>query len=227
MDLTQYKIEVYENGVSSLPDYPSDEGYTAEQLKAIFDARSDGEIKTQHNGLIDALISALAEISAHALRTDNPHGVTAAQTEAEAQIEAHNAADNAHTALYERIYAELANALGEVEETLAGKVDKEEGKGLSTNDYTNAEQQKVNDALITAAGGVSGLTGHMARADNPHKVTAAQVGLENVDNTSDLSKPVSTATKEYIDEIVGEIKTLLDSVNALADAYISEDGEDL
>jgi hypothetical protein len=33
---------------------------------------------------------------------------------------------------------------------------------------------------------------HVARTDNPHAVTKSQVGLGNVDNTSDVNKPVST-----------------------------------
>jgi len=36
---------------------------------------------------------------------------------------------------------------------------------------------------------------HIASTSNPHSVTKAQVGLSNVDNTSDLNKPVSTATQ--------------------------------
>lgn len=36
---------------------------------------------------------------------------------------------------------------------------------------------------------------HISDFNNPHSVTKAQVGLENVDNTSDLNKPVSTATQ--------------------------------
>jgi len=36
---------------------------------------------------------------------------------------------------------------------------------------------------------------HEARVDNPHSVTKAQVGLGNVDNTSDINKPVSNATQ--------------------------------
>ena len=34
---------------------------------------------------------------------------------------------------------------------------------------------------------------------NPHNVTKAQVGLGNVDNTSDLNKPISTATQTALD----------------------------
>jgi hypothetical protein len=37
------------------------------------------------------------------------------------------------------------------------------------------------------------LAAHVANVANPHTVTKAQVGLSNVDNTSDVNKPVSTA----------------------------------
>lgn len=40
---------------------------------------------------------------------------------------------------------------------------------------------------------------HDVRTDNPHNVTKAQVGLGNVDNTSDLNKPISTATQAALD----------------------------
>jgi hypothetical protein len=35
---------------------------------------------------------------------------------------------------------------------------------------------------------------------NPHSVTATQVGLSNVDNTSDLNKPISTATQTALND---------------------------
>lgn len=40
---------------------------------------------------------------------------------------------------------------------------------------------------------------HIASTSNPHSVTKSQVGLGNVDNTSDASKPVSTATQTALD----------------------------
>ena len=43
------------------------------------------------------------------------------------------------------------------------------------------------------------LEDHIADKDNPHEVTSEQVGLGNVDNTSDMDKPVSTAVQEAID----------------------------
>ena len=47
---------------------------------------------------------------------------------------------------------------------------------------------------ITAA-----IKSHIGNQDNPHNVTKAQVGLGNVDNTSDKDKPVSTAQQAALD----------------------------
>ena len=43
------------------------------------------------------------------------------------------------------------------------------------------------------------MDGHIANTSNPHQVTKTQVGLGNVDNTSDLNKPISTATQNALD----------------------------
>ncbi len=40
---------------------------------------------------------------------------------------------------------------------------------------------------------------HIARDDNPHGVTKAQVGLGNADDTSDADKPISIATQSALD----------------------------
>lgn len=39
------------------------------------------------------------------------------------------------------------------------------------------------------------INSHTSNTSNPHGVTKAQIGLGNVDNTSDLNKPISTATQ--------------------------------
>ena len=55
---------------------------------------------------------------------------------------------------------------------------------------------------------------HDVRTDNPHSVTKTQVGLSNVDNTSDVNKPVSTATQAAIDALESEMEAGdVDSVN--------------
>ena len=55
-----------------------------------------------------------------------------------------------------------------------------------TQYQTSAESQAQVDA-------------HANLTNNPHSVTATQVGLGNVDNTSDLNKPVSTAQQAALD----------------------------
>lgn len=46
----------------------------------------------------------------------------------------------------------------------------------------------------------STLSDHMSDTDNPHSVTKSQIGLANVDNTSDADKPVSTLQQEALDD---------------------------
>lgn len=56
-------------------------------------------------------------------------------------------------------------------------------------------QAQISGSITTAINAVlSALNLHKADMTNPHAVTKAQVGLANVDNTSDANKPVSTAT---------------------------------
>ena len=44
------------------------------------------------------------------------------------------------------------------------------------------------------------LTTHTTNTENPHNVTKAQIGLNNVDNTSDLDKPISNATQVELNQ---------------------------
>ncbi len=79
---------------------------------------------------------------------------------------------------------------------LGTKVDKVAGKGLSTNDYTTAEKTKLAGiaagAQVNAVTSVAGKTGAVV-------LTKTDVGLSNVDNTSDANKPISTATQAALD----------------------------
>ena len=46
---------------------------------------------------------------------------------------------------------------------------------------------------------------HISNTANPHNVTAEQIGLGNVDNTSDLDKPISNATQEALNSLNNNI----------------------
>lgn len=57
-------------------------------------------------------------------------------------------------------------------------------------------QLQINSTAKTAA---EELQKHLNDKENPHEVTKEQVGLSNVDNTSDKDKPISDATQEALD----------------------------
>lgn len=65
------------------------------------------------------------------------------------------------------------------------------------------DQTDLKDALDGLQGQITdnkdAIDNHIADTNNPHSVTKAQVGLGNVDNTSDADKPISTATQNALD----------------------------
>lgn len=77
--------------------------------------------------------------------------------------------------------------------------------------------------------------GHINNRNNPHEVTATQLGLGNVDNTADVDKPISTATQAALDlkadntdlsdtnlRIVEVNKSLSDYQNAISSININQ-----
>lgn len=63
---------------------------------------------------------------------------------------------------------------------------------------------------------------HISATDNPHEVTQAQVGLGNVDNTSDTNKPLSTATSTALNSKVDKVTGKELSDNNYTDAEVSK-----
>ena len=62
-----------------------------------------------------------------------------------------------------------------------------------------AEIDALDSAVTILQGSVSGFDSHLTDINNPHAVTKTQIGLGNVDNTSDINKPISTATQAALD----------------------------
>lgn len=56
----------------------------------------------------------------------------------------------------------------------------------------------IDNATANFSGASSALNSHVDNEDNPHKVTKAQVGLDLVDNTADIDKPLSTAAVDAL-----------------------------
>ena len=77
--------------------------------------------------------------------------------------------------------------LTRVDAAIGQKVDKVEGKGLSTNDYTTEDKNIVNNA-----------SSHVSNNNNPHNVTKAQIGLENVTNDKQIKGLSEGTTKDHV-----------------------------
>lgn len=142
MSFKNLKITTYQDSVSALPDYPSDAGITAAQLKAVFDGRTDKEIKQKFNALIDELITKFGLV----------------EVDIADAVEEHQQWDEAHSQLFSPINERIAEIIGD----------------MITLDTNIAE--------------------HAGNRDNPHEVTAEQVGLDKVDNTPDNEKYVAYAS---------------------------------
>lgn len=56
---------------------------------------------------------------------------------------------------------------------------------------------------------------HKNDKNNPHEVTKHQVGLGNVDNTSDVDKPISNATQKAIGNISKDLNTVEGNINSI------------
>lgn len=110
-----------------------------------------------------------------------------------------SARQTADTGLGNRITAE-ATARAEADTELGADI------GAETARARQAEQTNAQ-AIAT----------HIADRQNPHEVTKAQIGLGNVDNTSDLDKPISTATQSALNEkaTTSEVQSLDMRVGAL------------
>lgn len=70
---------------------------------------------------------------------------------------------------------------------------------MSSSDKTKLDGLKDQAGITSDIDAVqTNLETHINNKSNPHEVNKAQVGLDNVDNTSDANKPISTATQNAL-----------------------------
>lgn len=103
-------------------------------------------------------------------------------------------ADNTLKTTLEKAIADAKTELETADATLQGNITKEvnDRKG----EITRVEKLITDEAATRAQADIDvneKVDLHMGNKSNPHGVTKAQVGLGNVNNTSDADKPVSTA----------------------------------
>lgn len=164
-----------------------------------------------------------SSLNTHINNKSNPHAVTKAQV---GLSEVPNVATNDQTPTYteattlekltsgEKLsiaFGKISKAITDFISHLANKnnphnVTKEQ-VGLSNVDNTSdinkpvstTQAEAIADAKKAGTDAQSSIDAHASRTDNPHTVTKAQVGLDNVDNTSDANKPISTAVQAALD----------------------------
>ena len=96
---------------------------------------------------------------------------------------------------------------------------------MSSSDKTKLDGLKSQAEIDTTINNVqNNLTSHINNKANPHQVTKEQVGLSNVDNTSDANKPISTATQNALNGKFSatEGNNLKQIVNNMPDYVITE-----
>ncbi len=100
------------------------------------------------------------------------------------------------------------------------------------NGLDNSITSETDRATMVENNIQENLSDHIVNESNPHNVTSEQLNLGNVDNTSDIDKPVSTAQQNAIDLAVTDhnisttshtdirnlISDLTTRLNALADS---------
>lgn len=69
----------------------------------------------------------------------------------------------------------------------------------------NVIREDIRDIEEEISGVDTELNSHINNLNNPHQVTKSQIGLSEVDNTSDMNKPISTAVQNQLNVINNEI----------------------
>lgn len=123
----------------------------------------------------------------------------------QAQIDATNSGiTSSKVSIYDQYATSKQDKLSQAQQSAVDsgitsqKVATYDGYATSKQDKLSQGQQSAVDSGITSTK-VGEYDNHIANKSNPHEVTKSQVGLGNADNTSDLDKPISTATQTALD----------------------------
>lgn len=132
----------------------------------------------------------------------NPDTELSEEEYANAPIDAADAANKAAKAANDAV-----DKIGDVSEALAGKVDKEEGKGLSSNDYTDADKEKLE--------GLSNYDDTEVRAQLSGKASKEEVAAATEKTLSDANSYADEQVKAANEVIWNLLLPELD--NAISD----------
>lgn len=97
-------------------------------------------------------------------------------------------------------YRQEAQQIGRNTLTITSATTSQAGL-MSSSDKTKLDGLKDQAGITSDINAVqTNLKTHINNKSNPHKVTKDQVGLGNVDNTSDANKPISNATQTALND---------------------------
>lgn len=125
-------------------------------------------------------------------------------------------------------------------DALGGEVDLSayQVKSITVGETSTTVEAAINANKTAINANKAAIDAHVTKQDNPHNVTAAQVGLDKVDNTSDADKPVSTAQQAALDlkqdktdnTLATTSKTVVGAINevkGVADAAAKADASNI
>lgn len=96
-----------------------------------------------------------------------------------------------------------------------------ESINLHTSDKNNPHGitcEQIGAEVVGSAAAVQGqLLAHIEEI-NPHNTTAAAIGLDKVDNTADMDKPVSTAQAQAINNVKELVDSNTETINSMNDS---------
>ena len=97
------------------------------------------------------------------------------------------------------------------EEAILNEISRAQRKEQSIQDSIDEEIVRANRVETNIQGSHNS---HVTDYKNPHNVTKDQVGLGNVDNTSDVNKPISDAQQREFNRINQSLSNNTDNVNS-------------
>lgn len=185
---------------------------------------------------VDRATSAEAVISGalaqHKSDNSNPHGVTKTQVglsnvdnTSDIDKPVSTAQQIAINAVSSDITAHIndKNNPHEVTKTQVGlsNVDNTSDLDKPVSTATQAALDTLTDALDQTLGeSAKNLNDHITDYNNPHKVTKAQVGLGNVDNTADIDKPVSTAVQNLVNTTKSDLESKINTGGSSLNSHV-------
>jgi len=221
-------------------DFENPHQVTKEQIGlGNVDNTSDAD-KPISSAVQEALDAVNKEVSEHKADKNNPHEVTKAQVglgNVDNTADLDKPVSNATQELVDNTKKELDTKIDNHTSDFNNphKVTKEQ-VGLGNVDNTadiNKPVSVAQQALVDSTkaelkkdiGDIEkDVTNHIADKNNPHEVNKLQVGLGNVDNTSDINKPVSTAQQAALDKLKSDLESIIGSTGTDLSAHLKDFG---